>query len=59
MKNFSANPLEYLSYVVDTNMLPDKEEVTRQLATRYLSFDKPFNDQLPQIEQVYYTKITI
>lgn len=52
MKNFSENPINLLRYVVSEESALRSDEVVLQAANLYVNFDKPFNEQTSQLEQV-------
>lgn len=52
MKNFSENPINLLRYVVSEESALKSDDIVIKAASRYLSLDKPFDDQITQIEQV-------
>lgn len=52
LKNFSENSTEILSYMLRDELTPENQQLARQTLSLYLTLEKPFEEQLVEIEQV-------
>lgn len=52
MKNFSENPIKLLRYVVSDESALKNDDLVLQAVTRYLTLEKPFDEQIKQMEHV-------
>lgn len=59
MKKFNEDPVRYFRYLIGEEFNADNNITLNLSANNYLSFEKPFTDQLPQLEQVGCFSLTV